>query len=600
MDGDAQKSANNAKISANPFRADTGSEAKSAAQISGTQRAGDLFSTAANALGDVAYRWDIKSDEILWADGAAEMLGLDQSTDIASERTYAKRVMSQNGSSRFDLIANSDAKDQGVGVLYEFEYQVKGTAGKPRWIEDRGRWFADEAGRPATAIGVLRSVDRRHDRDDQLARLSTFDDLTGLYTRARLKVSLKETLQTAVSRQCAGAFLLLAVDNLSLINDSYGFDIADEVIVGIGNRLRQIARRADSVGRYSGNKFGLVLGNCDKDRLVSVTERLLASVRDQAIQTSRGPVAATISAGCVSLPLHAQSVEQALSNAEEALTVAKQMQRDSYVVFSPSRERERLRQYNMDVTDELVSALNERRICLAFQPVVSSTTGDVVMHECLIRLMQHDGTIVAAGDFVPIAEKLGLIGLLDFRAMELAMDALRANPEVNLSLNVSGRTASDHMWLDTLVAQLNADRSLAERLMVEITETMALHEIEGSDDFVSTLRDLGCQVAIDDFGAGYTSFRNLQAIAVDLVKIDGSFVKDLLSNRDNQFFVRTLVDLAHNFNLPIVAEWVGNEDEVAMLRDFGVEYLQGFFLGEPVLQLPAGRCEDFVRTQKRA
>ncbi len=598
MDGDAQKSANNAKMIADHFRNNAGTKAKNAALSPSAQGGADLFSTAANALGDAAYRWDIKSDQILWADGAVEMLGLDGSIDIANERAYAARVLSQKGSSRFDLVTNSDAKDQGMGVLYELEYQVKTAAGKPRWIEDRGRWFADEAGYPATAIGVLRSVDRRHDRDDQLARLSTFDDLTGLFTRARLKVALSETLQTAINHQSAGAFLLLAVDNLSLINDSYGFDIADEVIVGIGNRLRGLARRADSVGRYSGNKFGLVLGNCDKDRLVSVTERLLASVRDQAIQTSRGPVAATISAGCVALPVHAQAVEQALSNAEEALTVAKQMQRDSYVVFSPSRERERLRQYNMNVTDELVSALNERRICLAYQPIVSSTTGDVVMHECLIRLMQHDGTIVAAGDFVPIAEKLGLIGLLDFRAMELAMDALRANPDVNLSLNVSGRTASDHMWLDTLVAQLNADRSLAERLMVEITETMALHEIEGSADFVSTLRGLGCQIAIDDFGAGYTSFRNLQEVAVDLVKIDGSFVKDLLSNRDNQFFVRTLVDLAHNFSLPIVAEWVGNEDEVAMLRDFGVEYLQGFFLGEPVLQLPAGRCEAFARTQR--
>jgi EAL domain-containing protein (putative c-di-GMP-specific phosphodiesterase class I) len=142
------------------------------------------------------------------------------------------------------------------------------------------------------------------------------------------------------------------------------------------------------------------------------------------------------------------------------------------------------------------------------------------------------------------------------------------------------------MWLDTLVAKLREDKSLASRLTVEITETMALHEIEGSAEFVKTLRDLGCRLAIDDFGAGYTSFRNLKHLEVDLVKIDGSFVKDLLNNKDNQFFVRTLVELAHNFELPIVAEWVGSKEEVVMLREFGVEFLQGFYLGEPAMSLP--------------
>lgn len=555
---------------------------------------GDLFSSAASALGDVAYRWDILSGQIFWAEGAVEALGLSSAHKIETERNYASRLVCQKGAGRDELIVKSTAVDGGAGVLYELEYQIRDANGVLHWFEDRGRWFADQSGRPASAIGVLRLIDERRNRDERLVRLSTYDDLTGLLTRARLKDALQTMITGSKTARHGSAFILLAVDNLSLINDSYGFDVADEVIVGIGQRLRGLARRVDAVGRYSGNKFGLVLANCDKDRLASVTERLLASVRDMAIQTSRGPVATTVSAGCISLPHHAQTVEQALSNAEEALTVAKQMYRDSYVVYSPSREREKVRQHNMNVTDELVAALNERRIRLAYQPVVSSVTGDVVMHECLIRLVQHDGSVAAAGDFVPVAEKLGLIGLLDFRVMELALDTLREHPEVHLSLNVSGRTASDHMWLDTLVAQLRADRTLASRLTVEITETMALHEIPGSADFVTTLRKLGCQVAIDDFGAGYTSFRNLQAIEVDLVKIDGSFVKDLVSNRDNQFFVRTLVELAHNFRLPIVAEWVGNAEEVAMLRDFGVEYLQGFYLGEPVMQLPDTRCLGFA------
>ncbi|MGV8997384.1 MAG: putative bifunctional diguanylate cyclase/phosphodiesterase [Parvibaculaceae bacterium] len=597
MNGDAQNAADTAKRLADNLRADSAAKVLSAGVTRGSIRDVELFSSAINALGDVAYRWDIASDKIYWADGIASVLGLSNSNGVETNKDYSASILCQKGATRIDVIANSADRDSGAGVLYELEYQIKDESGEFHWYEDRGRWFADETGRPASAVGVLRLIDARRDRDERLVRLSTYDDLTGLLTRGRLKESLTATLEVARSGNASSAFILLAVDNLSLINDSYGFDVADEVIIGVGQRLRGLARRVDAVGRYSGNKFGLVLANCDKSRLGSVTERLLASVRDLAIQTSRGPVAATISAGCISLPAHATTVEQSLSNAEEALTVAKQISRDSYVVYSPSREREKVRQNNMNVTDELVAGLNERRIRIAFQPIVSSVTGEVVMHECLIRLVQHDGTVAAAGDFVPVAEKLGLIGLLDFRVMELALDALRDHPAVHLSLNVSGRTASDHMWLDTLVAQLRADRTLAKRLTVEITETMALHEIPGSAAFVTTLRELGCQVAIDDFGAGYTSFRNLQAIEVDLVKIDGSFVKDLVSNRDNQFFVRTLVELAHNFKLPIVAEWVGNEEEVAMLRDFGVEYLQGFYLGEPVMELPDTRCLGYSKTK---
>src|SRR5690606_10043586 len=169
-------------------------------------------------------------------------------------------------------------------------------------------------------------------------------------------------------------------------------------------------------------------------------------------------------------------------------------------------------------------------IRIAYQPVVTARTGEVVMHECLIRLQQTDGTIVDAGSFVPVAEKLGLIGLLDHRAMELAVKTLIEHPRVRLSLNVSGRTAGDRLWIDTLVSRLYGRRDLASRLVVEITETVAIHDIADSAEFITTLRDLGCLIAIDDFGAGYTSFRNLKALDVDMVKIDGSFVQDLVTS----------------------------------------------------------------------
>ena len=557
----------------------------------------DLSICAVMAVGDVVYRWTIGDDRLDWGSQAGLLFGIADLPSIANHRDFVARIV-MDGPSRYERICLARESEPGQGVPYELEYQVRDDFGGLRWIEDRGRWYRGADGSPDYAVGIMRAIDERHHREAQLVKLSTYDELTGLLNRVRLKEALGEALVAAQRGRQNAAFLLFAVDNLALINDAFGFDVADEVIVCVGERLSRLARRGDSLGRYAGNKFGLVLNNCGEERLNDVCARLLAEVRDEVVVTTRGPVAVTVSAGSIALPGHASSVDQALARAEEALVSAKQKLRNSHAIYTPSRERDKTRLRNINVADELITALNDRRIRIAYQPIVDAHSGLPTMHECLVRMERPDGMIVPAGHFVPVAEKLGLIGLLDYRVMELAVETLCDRADVNLSLNISGRTIGDRLWRDTLASHLHADTSLAERLTIEITETVAIHEIEELTDFVAGFRDLGCQIAIDDFGAGYTSFRNLKTLDVDLVKIDGSFVIDLVNNPDNQFFVRTLVDLAHNFNLPTVAEWVSNAEEVAMLRDFGVEYLQGFYLGEPILSLPARLASSGVISSK--
>jgi EAL domain-containing protein (putative c-di-GMP-specific phosphodiesterase class I) len=170
--------------------------------------------------------------------------------------------------------------------------------------------------------------------------------------------------------------------------------------------------------------------------------------------------------------------------------------------------------------------------------------------------------------------------------LELTVEALSKHRGARLSLNVSGMTASDRPTLEAFVAYIESHADVAPRLIVELTETAALIDIEESMRFVSRVRALGAKVAIDDFGAGYTSFRNLQSLNVDMVKVDGSFVKGLADSRDNQIFVRTLVDLAKNFKLETVAEWVADAREADILRAFDVDYLQGFYYGKPDTKEP--------------
>jgi EAL domain-containing protein (putative c-di-GMP-specific phosphodiesterase class I) len=192
--------------------------------------------------------------------------------------------------------------------------------------------------------------------------------------------------------------------------------------------------------------------------------------------------------------------------------------------------------------------------------------------------------VMNAGYFVPAAEQMGIVHLVDRFALETAVGALAEHEELILGVNVSGTAAADPAWLQGFVDHVRENREVADRLVVELTETASLHQFEENARFVSQLREMGVKVAIDDFGAGFTSFRNLKMMHVDVVKIDGSFVKDLSASPENQVFVRTLTGLAKNFDMKVVAEWVGSDQDAALLESFGVDYFQGFHFGEPELE----------------
>lgn len=546
---------------------------------------------ALSAAGISLYEWDVQSDVITWDATAHALFGLAVDPELARHldtgRAYARLIDPDAGTARYDAVMASDKIDRGDGVSFQCEYAVQLPGMEHAvWVEDAGIWYAGETGRPGRVVGAVRNVSERKRSIRKLTYLASYDELTGNVNRARLREVLSQTIAYGERFDRTSAFLMAGIDNLAMINEAYGFDVADQVIVAVSQRLREELRQADILGRVAGNKFGIILSNCREEQIVTTAERLMDCVRGKVIDTGAGPVSATISIGCVSIPRCAHNATEALSRAEETLDAAKATRRGAYALYQLSEQRESRRKRNIQLADQIVAALKEDRLLLAYQPIIAAKTGEAELHEALLRMRRPDGEIVSAGEFIPVAEQLGLARLIDHRVLELAVRTLRTYPSAHLAINVSGMTAVDRSWIDAMTAFAAETPDITSRLIVEITETVALHELEESARFVRDLRSLGCRVAIDDFGAGYTSFRNLKALDVDMVKIDGSFVKGLVRSRDDQLFVQTLVHLAKNFNLPVVAEWVGNEDEVTLLRAYGVDYLQGFFLGEPVIEAP--------------
>ncbi len=551
--------------------------------------AGDRFRQAVLAVEQVVYEWEVGSDCLTWSENAGKVLGIPNITAIDTGKRFANLLDPANPENRYDTVTASGEVDEGAGVLFQLKYRIY-----PRgrdtdvtaWIEDSGRWYVGPDGGPAKVVGVLRNVDKLHEREEALKYLSSYDQLTGLINRAKLADELQQAIVDSETFQMPCAFMLVAVDNLAMVNDAYGFDVADQVIAAVCKRLGGVLRGGDAMGRYAGNKFGIVLASCSETDIQVAAQRLLRAVRDTVTETAAGPVSATVSIGGVSLPRHARTADEAMVRAEEALDRAKAKHRDSFVAYKHSQKRESVRKRNIMLADEIISALNTRRLAIAYQPIVRADTKEPALYECLLRLLTPENEVVSAGHFIPVAEQLGLVRLIDHRVLELAVETLEQFKHVRLSLNISGMTAADPRWLANLSAYIGAHRDVAERLTVEITETVALQDLEEISQFISTVRDMGCLVAIDDFGAGYTSFRNLKTLDVDMVKLDGSFCEKLVDNPDNQFFVRTLTDLAKNFNLKTVAEWVEDEADAELLRSFGIDYFQGFLYGAAEIQTP--------------
>src|ERR1700694_5561050 len=516
---------------------------------------------------------------MVWSDHARAVFSDIPAASLASGAEFSKLIEPAR-SIRSDAVGRATRAHGRERAPYGIEYGVRTSPSEPvLWIEETGCWFAAPDGRPMRVQGIVRVNNERHARDEQLVKLSRHDPLTGELNRTHLIASLAEAIEEAARFRTSCAFMLIGIDHLVRINDAFGFDVADAVISEVATRIRIRLRSGDVLGRFSGNKFGLILKNCTVDDMNVAAERFLAAIREEVVPTKSGPVSVTASIGAVSVPRYARSANEAINRAHETLDMAKRRRAGSFSLWRPNVERGAQRGVNIRVTDEIVTALNERRIVMAFEPVVEADSRDAAFYECLVRMEQDDGQVLLAPDIVPVAEKLGLIRLVDHRVLELVVSELANSPKVRLSLNISPDTTMDPDWWASIESLMRAHPGVAERLIVEITETVAIQDIDDVRGFVTRLKNFGSRIAIDDFGAGYTSFRNLRKLGVDIVKIDGAFVQNIMKSSDDRAFVQTLIDLARRLGLKTVAEWVQDEEAAQLLAGWGCDFLQGALIG---------------------
>ncbi len=558
------------------------------------------------SVGECVFEWDIASDTLQWSNGSDALLHIDGLDTIGSNRDFSRLLLPTTPANRSDVIFSGLGQDSGDGVPYNVQYALSGETlrhGADLWIEETGRWFSDgkgskSANRPVRAHGVMRVVNERRLIEERMDRLSRFDTLTGLLNRTMLNEAVEGQFHIMAQNGTEAGFLLIGFDHFDLINSVYGYAAGDEVITHIANQLHANLREVDTVARFSGTRLGILLPNCNEREMMVAGHRILDMFGTTVVETSVGPIATSLSIGAVSIPRHARDMRGATVAAQQALTQSRRNRDSSLVSFRVDPVRARRHLDSAKMAKRIVTALGDGHINLAWQPIVNAKTGETIFHEALLRLADSEGEPIAAKDFVGVAEELGLIRIVDHHALDLALATLAECPDAVFSLNVCHDTASDPLWLSKLAAAVNRDKTLPARLIVEITESHAAESMEEALRFIHEVKGLGFRVALDDFGAGYTSFRNLKSLPFDIIKVDGQFVRNLASSTENQSFIRALVDLAGLFDAQVVVEWVEDEATAKLLGDWGVDLLQGFYYGAPDMTVPWSGRDGEMKTVK--
>lgn len=290
------------------------------------------------ASGEAAYSWNCATDAIEWSGNAPAILNAVSMDQILTGRAYAALLAPESAQNRHDAVFGDQRKDSGSGNPYEIRYALKQNApGLITWIEDVGRWFAGPDGKPARADGIIRNITARHQREQELKQLSQSDPLTGGLNRAVLTKAIAEEFENASKFKTSFGFIIAAIDDLSYCNQTYGFGVGDQTIAAIAERLRTFKRGKDLIGRFSDNKFGIVLHECTLEDIFVAGNRFVAAVREAPFETSAGPLAMSVTAGGVVAPRYARDAGEILAHANIALEQAKAAGKGSFVDYQPPR-----------------------------------------------------------------------------------------------------------------------------------------------------------------------------------------------------------------------------------------------------------------------
>ncbi|RJQ48507.1 MAG: EAL domain-containing protein [Gammaproteobacteria bacterium] len=420
----------------------------------------------------------------------------------------------------------------------------------------------------------------------RLHYLAAHDDLTGLYNRRRLEQMLEVAALRVRVKTRPGALLYIDLDQFRLINDMQSHQMGDRLLAAIADLLRRQCAYDHTLARISSDEFVLLMENTTQEQALAGAEALRRSLDKFHFETRERSYRVSASIGVAMLqPDEYIDAHTLLARADQACYAAKTHGRNQVHLYTLEDRSVHLLKNDAHWAPLIQDALANGKLHLQFQPIMEVNGGRMTHYEALVRMQGHSNQLLPPAEFIPVAERMGLVHEIDLWVVTQVLDLLQqlqhSSPELALNINLSTKVLQNHRLLPLVRDKLQQSGVNPRNVVFEITETAAIANLPLMRDMVQQLRDLGCRFALDDFGAGFNSFNYLKHFPVDYLKIDGSFIVNLAGDPADQALVKSMIEIARQLGKRTVAEFVENAETLELLKEYGVDYVQGYHIGRP-------------------
>ena len=456
----------------------------------------------------------------------------------------------------------------------------------------------------AIADAVKTTVTALNERDKMLWQLANMDSLTGLVSRHRFSELLEEELTKVGGRAEPTALLFVDLDQFKCVNDTLGHAAGDRFLKETAERLQKGVRKNDVVARFGGDEFTILIPEIAREEAEAICQALVKDLRDHHFMEGGQTFSVPCSIGATLFDSNVLSAEDLMAQADMACHDAKVKGRNRVQFYELTDKEMNQKTADAGWSQQIQRALKEDLFTMHYQPIVDIRTGRATHYEALLRLQADDGQLVPPMAFLPAASRFGHMQEIDEWVLRNALTNLaefrKRKKELRLTVNISGTIFEDENLFPFIEKNLADNNLKPDSIVLEITEQVAVRNLGGARRQIETLSEFGCKFAIDDFGAGYSSYSYLKRLPVDYIKIDGSFIRDLATDEVDKTIVKSISQIAKATNKLTVAEHVGDAATYDLLLDLGVDYAQGFYVGKPAAELAAPELPTSLKaTRKR-
>ncbi len=526
-------------------------------------------------LGRVTYLNKIAEDLTGWPNPEAERLPVRKVLDIflpGEEKALfdsfnADHILSNQPEQK--IVARLVARNH---IESAIEYQISP--------------IQDDSGQAIGCVIVLHDVTQSTELSRRLSWAASHDALTGLINRTEFEHRLEDLLGDARLALKEHALMYLDLDQFKVVNDTCGHQAGDELLRQLSAKLEGMVRATDTLARLGGDEFGILLAGCPLPRAEHIAESLREAVTTFRFVWQDKIFDIGVSIGLVPINTQSDNSASLLSTVDAACYAAKEQGRNRVHVFEPGDEELIRRQGEMSWAQRVSQAIKDNRLVLYFQKImpISAAAGDHVHFELLIRMLDENGKLVPPMAFIPAAERYNMMNMLDRWVVETVFRRLSARAELGnmvCAINLSGQSLGNEHMLDFILEQFGTTGVPPQHICFEITETAAIANLRSALRLVSTLRARGCRFSLDDFGSGMSSFGYLKQLKVDYLKIDGSFVRQIMTSATDRAMVESINNIGHVMGIQTIAECVEDDDMLNALRKIGIDYVQGYHIHYP-------------------